>query len=170
MIKVLIENSTNDNRSWISIPNENIKAEISNAMGESGSWTVAMMNCDLFSNSFLLCNLIDFNELVLELEEHYHFDVDDIKNLSVLNMLIEDSHYDLEQVRNIMTGEGFHMHNVKNEEELAKSFLSSTSTWYAELEELNLLRYFDFKSYGEQMIKDGEFLVDTENEIIIEYN
>src|SRR6185312_16154958 len=120
MIKVYIENVEDESGAWVFLPNGDIDTAISDIVGDN-DWEVAMLvSKTLWKNSFIECDIIELNKLLLELEEDYHFDVNDVSNLSVLNMLLKDRHYNIEEVRGVMVNESYHIYNIESVEELAK--------------------------------------------------
>lgn len=170
MINVYIERVSDGYGKWIPIPNEELKQEI-DLIADGRDWIVADLESTLLKNCFKLVNLIELNEALLELEEYNHFDTNDISNLSLLNMLLEDRHHNIDEAITIIKdGEYAIYTNVEDIGDMARRYLEETSIEYTELMESDsvLVRYIDYKSYGEEVLmEDGQFLIDEDNKIIV---
>lgn len=170
MIKVCI-GDYHGNESWIAIPNGDIKTAITDIVGDK-DWMVVDLESSLNDNCFKLCNLIELNEAIQELEEYYHFDSDDVSNLSILNMLLKDRHYNVEEIKNVIINAEYHLyHDADNMADVARLYLENTSIEYSEMmaNDSVLVRYIDFQSYGEEVLQaEGTWLFDKENKFILE--
>jgi hypothetical protein len=172
MIKICVQayNDAND-ASWIAIPNGDIDTAISDVVGDR-DWRVSDLECELGTNSFISCDIKELNAAILELEEYHHFDSSDVSNLSVLNMLLEDRHHNVEEVKNILINAEYHIYrDVESIADVAREYLENTSVEYSEMIENDsvLVKYIDFQSYGEEVLEaEGTWLFDKENKLILE--
>lgn len=174
VLQACIELIPSEQNTWITIPNGDLETAISDFTGDK-DWKVAMVldtKAEFLNNSFhKVDNIFELNDLIVELETDCHFDSNDVKNLSILNMLLEDRHFDIAQVTKIMINEEYKIHNVKSIGEVAKEYLEETSSWYKEVkeEETNFDNYFDFEKWGEEMLEaNGTWLHDEDNGFILE--
>jgi hypothetical protein len=178
MLQVCISIISTEQNTWISIPNGDLETAVYDFVGDN-DWECAIVvglkknNITSFvNNSFhKVDSIFELNKLLIELEEHYHFDCSDIKNLSVLNMLLEDRNCDLYQVSQIMLNEEYKIHNAKSIGEVAKEYLEEECSWYKEAKEAEyrLDIYFDFEKWGEENLEaNGTWLHDEDNGFILE--
>lgn len=173
VLQACIEILETEQNAWITIPNGDLETAISDFVGSKG-WGVAMVldtKANFLDNSFhKVDDIFEFNKLIIELETDCHFDSSDVKNLSVLNMLMEDRHHDINQVTQIMINEEYRIHNAKSIAEVAKDYLEEYS-WYKEAKEAEyrLDTYFDFEKWGqENLIAEGSWFHDEENGFFLE--
>lgn len=172
MLKVCIEIISNGKYIWTYIPNENLWEEISNFVGDK-DWECTIITglvkdrkTEFTNNSFHKCDLNEFNQMLLQLNNFQYT----IENLATLNLFLEDRHYNCDEVINMYEESNFRVyHNVDNMSDVAMEYLENTTEWYSEFEEQRLLSYFDFLSYGEEvLLSSGTWLKDKRNKIIIE--
>lgn len=171
MIKICVQGFSANDSGWLAIPNGDIDSAISDIVGDR-DWQVTDLECNLHTNSFISCDIKELNDAILELEEHYHFDSDDVSNLSALNMLLEDRHHNVEEVKNILINAEYHIYrDVESIADVAREYLENTSIEYSEMiaNDSVLVKYIDFQSYGEEVLEaEGTWLFDKENKLIME--
>lgn len=174
MLKACIEIISNGKYIWTNIPNENLGEEISNFAGDK-DWECAIVTglnkngiTSFTNNCFHKCDIFELNSLILNLKDECTFV--EIEDYIVLNLFLEDRHFNCEEVENLVRNHEFTIYrNVKDMGMVAHQYLENTEPeWYEKLKENELLGYFDFDSYGEEKLSDGNWLQDKRNEIIIE--
>jgi hypothetical protein len=172
-MKICIEKIMTEQTCWIPFPNGDLSAAINDfTEGDPYKVCAVIYNDETisFPNIFHRCSEYKLNALITELEENHHFDSNDLKNLSTLNLLLEDRNYNVDEVADILFSDRYKIFHVKNMGEVAKEYLEETSDWYHEAKKAfpQFNRYFDFNLYGERLRLTGNFLQDKSNEIIIE--
>lgn len=178
MLKACIEIISTGQFTWIEIPNGDLDTAISD-FTEDKDYEVAIITglkidgiTTFPHNTFYKCDIFQFNDLILDLETNFHFDSNDFDNLAFLNLLLENRNHDVEEVGNIIRGEKYRLFtNVDHMGDVAMDFLEETSEWYQEAKNncSHFERYFDYKSYGEEVLESsGNWLHDKNKRIIVE--
>lgn len=178
MLKACIEKIHNGESYWVSIPNGDLHTAVYDFVGDN-DWEVAIVTglkedgiTSFVNNVFhKVDSIFELNDLIVDLETNFHFDSNDIENLAFLNLLMEDRNCDIEDVSSIIRNDRFKIyHNVEDMGDVAREYLENNYSWYEDAEnEINFSGYFDFKSYGEDVLgSSGNWLQDKNYKIIVE--
>lgn len=172
MLKACIEIISTGEIIWTDIPNENLAEEIPNFTGDN-DWEVVITCLEedkittFVNNCFHKCDIFDLNDLLLS-----QTNKPTIEYYAILNLLLEDRNCNVSEVKNLLeSGEFIVYRNVDNMGDVAREYLENCSTWYSEAKESQCCfdEYFDFKSYGEEILcSNGNWLQDKNYKIIIE--
>lgn len=180
MLKACIEIISTGQSTWIEIPNGDLSAAISDftsfgpPINESRDWECTIITglkqdgiTSFVNNSFHKCDIFELNDLLLAQPN-----VKEIEDYVVLNLLLEDRNHNCEEVEDIFRHEQYKVYkDAEHMGDVAMEYLENTSSWYQEAKEncYNFDAYFDFKSYGEEILgSDGNWLQDKNYKIIVE--
>jgi hypothetical protein len=172
MLKACIEITSTGETQWFPIPSENLDNEVSKFVGDR-DWDCVYITglkengITMFpNNNFYKCRLDDFNYMLLQANDFQYTD----ENLTVLNLLLEHYNYDCNDVVYAYEQSLFTTYiNVNDFGDVAMEYLERTEwPWYKSLKENNLLEFFDFTSYGVEILSaDGDWLHDKYNKIMV---
>jgi hypothetical protein len=177
-MKLCIETIEEHKTGWIEFPNGDLEAAIGDFTWNNDYHVLSIIGLDknkigtFHNNSFHECDIFKLNNLILDLEYNFHFDPNDLDNLAVLNALLVDRNYDVGEVGDIIRGDKLRIYNdVEDMGDVAREFLDETSSWYHEARKAfpEINKYFDFKSYGEEILnQSNNFIQIKDNKIIVE--
>jgi hypothetical protein len=173
MLKAGIEIISTGEITWIPIPNGDLSSAISD-FTEGKDWECTYITgvkengITMFpNNNFYKCNLHDFNQMLLQANDFQYTD----ENLAVLNLMLEHCNYDCDDVVTYYEGDCFKVYRgVVDMGQVAYEYLEQSEwIWYTSLKNNELLGYFDFKSYGEEILgAENTWLQDKNYKIIVE--
>jgi hypothetical protein len=88
------------------------------------------------------------------------------ENLAILNLFLEDRHYDCDEIINLYENGNFYIyHNAENMSDVAMEIIKDER--YGEIPEF-IKEHIDYESYGEFLESSGNWLQDKNYKIIIE--
>lgn len=173
MLKACIEIISTGESTWMPIPNGDLGTAISDFTGDK-DWECNIItgivkdNITQFTNnSFHKCNLYDFNQMLLQAHDFQYTN----ENLAVLNLLLEHYNYDVDYVVSVYEDSGFKVYyGAEDMGDVAAEYIENNFTWLEDAEnQVNFACYFDFKSYGEEVLaSSGTYLQDKNNKVIVE--
>lgn len=175
MLKACIETISTGEIQWLNIPDENLSEKIS-FYTKDRDWECAIVTglkedgiTSFVSNSFHKCDLLELNNLLINLQDECTFA--EIEDYVVLNLFLEDNNCDCKEVEELIRNKNFRIYRkTKDMEQVAIDYLEDNGgIWYDELKRAGLEEYFDYKSYGEEVLgSSGTWLQDKYYEIIVE--
>lgn len=116
-------------------------------------------------------DIFHLNILLNSLIQDCHFSVDDDKNWAVLNLVLKDRVWDLDDVKDLFRYEKIMVHEETSFGSLARTHLEEKSSWFKEAieSESYFERYFDFEAYAHDVLgTSGNYIMDDKNRFIIE--
>lgn len=163
MLKIYVENLESRNGGWISIPNEDLDTAIDDIVGDN-DWEVVDYEYDS-GYRIMPLSLIDIRELNDFIME-YSLENINSEQWNVISLLIENNFSIEESINIYRRGDIRIFSNVESMEDVAMIIMDD----YGYLDNCPemIKRHFDFKSYGEELDKYGEFLKDFDYKIVIE--
>ena len=172
MLKACIEIIPNGQFTWIPIPNGDLGTAISD-FTEGKDWEFVIVTGEKIGgitnfpdNTFHECDIYSLNNMFLQANDFTY----SLENLVAIDLLLRENNHDCDVVIDLFEQGKISIYQAIDMEVVAHQYLENTGpAWYEELKENRLFDYFDFKSYGEEILEsEGTWLKSKRYGIIVE--